>query len=171
MARIDRLSAPNITDRSYAISAEADIPAGGAEGVLLAVGSRFAGYVLYVQEGRLQYEYVYSETVRHRIRSDRPVPAGRHALGFRFAKTGERRGRGTLFIDGAPVGSVELPRTWPVIATTGGALCGRDSGSPVGEGYTGPFPFTGTIHRVEVSLDGDGGSDPREEYRAAQAEQ
>src|SRR5262249_52813393 len=48
MSRIDRLSAPYVTDRSWSIAAEVDIPAGGAEGVLLACGSRFAGYVLYV---------------------------------------------------------------------------------------------------------------------------
>ena len=171
MARIDRLSAPNVTDRSYTITADVDIPAGGAEGVLLAVGSRFAGYVLYVQNGRLHYEYVYSETVNHGIRSDRAVPAGRHALAFRFAKTGERRGRGTLFIDGAPVGAMEVPRTWPVIATTGGILCGSDSGSPVSDAYTCPFTFTGTIRRVVVRLDGDGRSDPGEEYRSALSEQ
>ena len=171
MARIDRLSAPNITDRSYRITADVEIPAGGAEGVVLAVGSRFAGYVLYIRGGRLHYEYAYTEAVRYTARSDRPVPAGRHECAFVFTKTGERRGQGTLSIDGAPVGSVDLPRTWPVIATTGGALCGSDSGSPVSDAYTCPFAFTGTIHRVLITLDGDGGPNPGEAYRAAQAEQ
>jgi arylsulfatase len=171
MARIDRLSAPNVTDRSYRITADVEIPAGGAEGVVLAVGSRFAGYVLYLRDGRLHYEYAYSETARYAARSEQPVPAGHHECAFVFAKTGERRGQGTLLIDGMRVGSVELPRTWPVIATTGGLHCGSDSGSPVSEAYACPFAFTGTIHRVVVTLDGDGGSDPREAYRAAQAEQ
>jgi hypothetical protein len=41
----------------------------------------------------------------------------------------------------------------------------------VSDAYACPNRFTGTIHRVVVVLDGDGGSDPREDYRAAQAEQ
>lgn len=99
------------------------------------------------------------------------MPPGRHDFGFVFTKTGEHRGRGTLFIDGEPVGSVEVPRTWPLIATTGGVLCSRDSGSPVSDAYTCPFTFTGTIHRVVVRLEADGLADPAEEYRGALSEQ
>jgi hypothetical protein len=60
MARIDRLSAPDISDRSYVVtvSFEADEV---AEGVILAWGSRFGGFVLYIKERQLCYEYVYSE--------------------------------------------------------------------------------------------------------------
>ena len=42
-------TAVNVKDRSHTITAEVDIPEGGAEGVLLAHGSWFAGYSLYVQ--------------------------------------------------------------------------------------------------------------------------
>jgi arylsulfatase A-like enzyme len=171
MARIDRLSAPDVTDRSWRVTAEVEIPDGGAEGVLLASGTRFAGYVLYVQDGRLVYEYAYSERVRHTVRSEAPVPAGRRALGYEFAKTGPRRGRGTLLVDGRPVGTLELPRTWPVHAVSGGVLCGRDGGSPVSDAYACPFPFTGTLHRVVVELADDGGGDGPGAAREALAEE
>jgi len=171
MARIDRLNAPDITDRSYRITAEVEIPAAGAEGVLLTAGSRFAGYVLYLKDGRLVYEYAYSETVRHTVRSAKPVPEGRHRLAFAFTKTGTRQGRGTLLIDDQPVGSLELPKTWPVIATTAGVHCGRDGGLPVTDAYTPPFPFTGTLSLVRVDLSEDGRSDPAVEARGALAEE
>ena len=171
MARIDRLNAPDITDRSHRITAQVDIPAGGAEGVLLTSGNRFAGYVLYVKDGHLIYEYAYSETVRHTARSAIPVPKGRRTLGFDFVKTGPRRGKGTLLIDGQPVGSLDLPKTWPVIATAGGVHCGRDGTLPVTDAYTPPFPFTGTLHLVRVDLSEDGRSDPATEARGALAEQ
>jgi arylsulfatase A-like enzyme len=172
MARIDRLSAPDVSDRSYRILAEVEIPAAGAEGVLLAAGSRFGGYVLYVQDGRLLYEYVYSRDRRQVIRSDRRLPTGRRlTLRYEFQKTGPRRGRGSLFIDQDLVGTVEIPRTWPLYATTGGLFCGRDGGTRVGEGYRGPFPFTGSIHRVIVELADDGQSDPAGEARSALAEE
>src|SRR5499433_41868 len=48
MARIERLNAPEITDRSWRLAADVEIPAVGAEGVVLASGTRLAGYVLYL---------------------------------------------------------------------------------------------------------------------------
>ncbi len=171
MARIDRLSAPDICDRSYSIAAEVVIPAAGAEGVLLASGTRFAGYVLYLKDGRLIYEYVYSESVRYPIRSEAPVPKGPRVLRYEFRKTGPRRGSGVLSIDGQRVGSVEIPKTWPVYALSGGILCGRDGSSPVSDAYVCPFAFTGTIHRVIVELGNEGRSDPPGGYRAAFVEE
>jgi hypothetical protein len=159
MARIDRLSAPYVTDRSWSVTAEVEIPAGGAEGVLLASGSHFAGYVLYVKDDRLVWEYVYSPSVRHAIRSETAVPTGPSVLRYEFRRTGPRRGQGTLLIGGRAVGSVEIPRTWPVHGTTAGVTCGHDAGATVSDAYAGPFPFTGTLRRVTVELQGDGTGD------------
>jgi arylsulfatase A-like enzyme len=171
MARIDRLSAPYITDRSWSVTAEVEIAAGGAEGVLLASGSRFAGYVLYVKDGHLVYEYVYAPAVRHTIRSAAAVPTGASVLRYEFRRTGSRRGRGTLVIDGRAVGSVEIPKTWPIHGTTAGVTCGHDTGASVSDAYTAPFPFTGALRRVMVELESDGAGDPAGESRGALGEE
>jgi arylsulfatase len=171
MARIDRFSAPDITDRSYTITAEVTIPAGGAEGVLLASGARFGGYVLYVQGGRLVYEYAFSERERFVVRSDGPLPTGDLRLGYAFRRTGPKQGTGTLLVNGQPAGTLAIPKTWPVVAVTAGLLCGRDGGSAVSVAYTLPFAFTGTLRRVIVELDGDGAADSQAVYRAALAEE
>ncbi|MDQ4099528.1 MAG: arylsulfatase, partial [Chloroflexota bacterium] len=76
MARVERQFSPNITNRSYAIEADVEIPPEGAEGVLLAAGNRFGGYVLFVKDGRLVYEYNFGD-VRYLIRSEVEVPSGR----------------------------------------------------------------------------------------------
>ena len=171
MARVDRLSAPYITDRSWSVTAEVEIPAGGAEGVLIAHGSRFAGYVLYVKDGRLVFEYPYSLTARHTVVSHTAVPRGsRVALGYELRRTGVRRGRGTLLIDGKAVGSVDIPKTWPTHGTTAGVTCGHDVGASVSDAYTPPFAFTGTIHHVIVELRDDPTPDLAEP-RAALAEE
>jgi len=99
MARIERLNAPDVTDCSWNLAADVTIPAGGAEGVVLASGTRFAGYVLYLQAGRCVWEYVYSQNVRHVIRSETAPRAGRIELRYEFTRTGPRRGRGALFVD------------------------------------------------------------------------
>jgi arylsulfatase A-like enzyme len=171
MARIDRLSAPYITDRSWSLTADVELPAGGAEGVLLAAGSRFAGYVFYVKDRHVVFEYVYSPTTRHLIRSETVVPNGRSVLRWEFRRTGLRRGRGTLLIDGRAVGSAEIPKTWPVHGTTAGVTCGRDAGAAVSDAYTAPFPFTGTLRRVIVEVQADGAGDPKGESKAALGEE
>ena len=170
MARVERQSSPNITNRSYTITAEVTIPEGGAEGVLLAAGNRFGGYTLFVKDSRLVYEYNFGE-VRYVIRSDAEVAAGPHAYRFEFSKTGRHQGRGRLLIDGETVGEGDLPQTWPFVAAQAGLHCGRDDGSPVSEQYAVPFAFTGTLHRVVVELADDQQRDPAVEQRAAMAEQ
>ena len=148
-------TAVNVKDRSHTITAHVDIPEAGAEGVLLAHGSWFAGYSLYVKGGRLVYVHNCMGLAEYRIESTAAVPAGRHTLAFHFARTGPHRGRGTLLIDGKPVGEGEIPRTVPhVIETSGeGLCCGYDSGLPVTPDYAAPFRFTGHIDHVVVELD------------------
>jgi arylsulfatase len=169
MARVERWNTPNVTNRSFSIEAEVEIPQGGADGVLLAVGSRFGGYALFVKDGHLTFEYNAGYT-RETIRSDRPIPSAAHRLGFDFAKTGHLMGRGTLLVDGAAVGSGELTRTWPINPARAGLHCGRDGGSPVSAAYACPFTFAGTLHRVIVTLGSDQARDLEAEQRAALAE-
>ena len=68
-------SAPNILGKSFSISAEVDIPQGGAEGMLNTIGGRFGGYGLYLVKGKPVFTYVQLTTERFRWES----PAGAHA--------------------------------------------------------------------------------------------
>ncbi len=154
-------TAVNLKNRSHTITAEVFIPEGGAEGVLLAHGSWFAGYSLYVKDRRLHYVHNYLGLQEYRVSSDREVPSGAVSLGLQFTKTGEHRGTATLFIGDQQVGEAEIPRTVPaVIETSGeGLCCGYDSGLPVTEHYRAPFRFTGRIKRVVVEVDGAAAED------------
>jgi arylsulfatase len=171
MARLDRFSAPDITDRSYRITAELDVPEGGAEGVLLESGSRFGGYALYVMDGRPVYEYAFSERERVRIVGDGPLPSGHTTVRFDFKKTGTRQGTGTLLVDGRVVGSVPLPKTWPSAGITAGLRCGRSGPAPISDGYPAQHACTGTIHLVVVVLADDGMQDLPAEYQGALADE
>jgi arylsulfatase len=158
-------TAADLKDRSHAIIARVEIPEGGAEGVLLAHGSWFAGYSLYVKERRLHYVHNYLGLAEYRISSCEEIPSGATTLRFQFTRTGEHRGVGRLFIGNRQVGEGQIPRTVPaVIETSGeGLCCGYDSGLPVTEAYRAPFRFTGTIKRVEVEVEGA----PRQDLDAA----
>ena len=148
-------TAVNVKNKSHTITARVTIADAGAQGVLLAHGSWFAGYSLFVQDDRLVYVHNYLGLQEYRVASSGPVPRGDCVLALHFQRTGEHQGRAQLRIDGAVVGEGLIERTVPaVIETSGeGLCCGYDSGLPVSPSYEAPFRFTGTIHEVVVEID------------------
>ena len=46
-------AAPSILNKSYTITAEVEIPEGGAEGIIVTHGGRFGGYGLFLSKGEL----------------------------------------------------------------------------------------------------------------------
>ncbi|MDO8300794.1 arylsulfatase [Lacisediminimonas sp.] len=153
MDRLAVVAAPPVANRSYRIVADVELAPGSA-GVILAAGTRFGGYVLFVEGGRLVHEYVGPDR-RWVIESGQALAPGRHLLEFEFARQGHCAGTGILLCDGAVLGRIEMRNMWPLGATAGGVYCGYDDGSPVSERYQCPFNFTGTIHQVVVELADD----------------
>ncbi len=166
-------TAVNVKNRSHTITARVTIPPAGAQGVLLAHGSWFAGYALFVQDDRLVYVHNYLGLQEYRVTSTVAVPRGDCVLALHFHRTGEHQGRAELRIDGAVVGEGPIERTIPaVIETSGeGLCCGYDSGLPVSAGYEAPFRFTGSIHAVVVEVDDPALRDADAQLRAAWNEQ
>jgi arylsulfatase A-like enzyme len=171
MARVDRLSAPDIGDRSYVITAEFEQTTSALAGVLLAWGSRFAGFVLYIKDGELCYEYVYSESLTHKLRVPFPDQAGKARVELRFDHAGKPGARASLSVNGQLAGAVTIPRTWPTHGTTAGLNCGQDAGAPVSGSYERPFRFTGKSLRVTVELDGRPNDSDKAAYQTVLREQ
>lgn len=148
-------TAVNVKNKSHSITARVTIPAAGAQGVLLAHGSWFAGYALFVQDDRLVYVHNFLGLQEYRVTATATVPRGDCVLALHFHRTGEHQGRAELRIDGVAAGEGLIERTVPaVIETSGeGLCCGYDSGLPVSAGYEAPFRFTGTIHEVVVEVE------------------
>ena len=155
---------PNVLNRPFSLTADVDIPAGGAEGALLSAGDVQGGYSFYVQNGKLQYVYNYVGSHFFHVESNVPVPEGRHKLRFEFEVTGAPEvmhgkgapGVGQLYIDDKLVGQVDIPLTMPLsLGLGGGIVCGADSGSPVWDKYEPPFRFSGTLYSVTVDVSGE----------------
>src|SRR5262249_34404869 len=106
-------AAVNVRNRSHRISAEVEIPEGGAEGILLAQGSILGGYVFFVRGGRLHYVHNFVGLEEHRLTSAADLTPGRHTLEFRFDKTDEHQGRCRLLVDGEAVAVGDIPRFTP----------------------------------------------------------
>jgi arylsulfatase len=152
-ARIPGEGAAGVIDVSYRITAHVDAP---GDGVLICHGDRFSGYSLFVLDGHLVHDYncAGEHTV---VRSTRPVPDGASLLGYRFRRTGRLRGTGTLEIDGADAGSVELPQTLGTHINAIGVSVGRNPLSAVSGLYESPFAFSGRLDKVVVDVGDDRG--------------
>ncbi len=88
-SRIDNEAAVNVRMRPFSVVAEAVIPEGGAEGVLIAQGGRFAGWSLFVQDGKLIYEHNFVGLERYRVISELPSQPVRLAWECEFTITGQ----------------------------------------------------------------------------------
>jgi len=166
-------AAVNVRNRSHRVTAHvlvADLP---VQGVLLALGNRLGGWTLFVQDEQLHYVHNYVGLTETRIAAELDLSPGMHRLGFAFTKTGEHRGVGRLLLDDTVIGRGELPHFTPVRFSLHGAglSCGRDVGLPVSKAYDDEFPFTATIERVVVELDGPEVVDADEEAAGAIAQQ
>ena len=173
-------SGPRLIGIAHSISVHANVPKGGAEGALLSNGGVDGGFSLYVQGGKLIYGYNYVAERHFKVQSDKPIPEGDHIFSVQFAPTGPAdipKGKGvpakiTLLIDGAPVGSGDLPVTIPLsIGLAGGVCVGRDAGSPVMPNYKSPFAFTGTVKKVLVDITGEAVEDKAAQMKVYLARQ
>ena len=173
-------SGPTVLNRPHSLTADVDVPKGGAEGVLVSAGDVQGGFSLYVQGGKLHYVYNYVGSQFFHVESNAPVPEGRHTLRFEFEVTGKpdikhgkgAPGKGQLYIDKKLVGQVDIAVTMPLsIGLGGGFVCGADTGSPVWDEYTPPFKFTGRIYTMTVDVSGELIKDSETEMRVALARQ
>jgi len=155
---------PRLLNRTHTITANVEIPEGGAEGVLVSYGGTDGGYSFYIKDGKLQYVQNYVARDYLHVESVESVPAGDHQLRFEFEVTGLPNiaegkgspGKAQLYIDGILVGNTEFPHTTPLsLGLTGGITVGADPGAPVAPFYKEPFEFTGTIESVTFDVSGD----------------
>ncbi|MFD9324058.1 arylsulfatase [Streptomyces sp. NPDC060053] len=171
--------APRVLNRPHSVTADVEIPPGGAQGVLLCQGTNAGGWSLYVKDGHLHYAHNFVQRALHHVVSSESLPEGRHVLRFEFEPTGApdithgkgAPGRAQLYIDGRLVGQSDMPVTTPIAINPGGMACGANPGSAVTPDYQAPFHFTGTLHSVTVDLSGDLIVDAESEMRMHMARQ
>jgi arylsulfatase A-like enzyme len=143
---------------SHSITAEVEIPKGGAKGVILAQAGRFGGWSLYLKDGKPSYTYNFLGLQRFTVAAKQPVAAGKVTIRFEFAYDGGglgKGGKGTLFVNGNKVAEGRIDRTQAMIFSADeGADVGEDGETPVVETYgiAAPYKFTGKIARVTVDV-------------------
>jgi len=162
----------NLKNCSYSVTAEVDIPDGGAKGAIIAQAGRFGGWSLYLKDGKPTYTYNFLGLKRFTVAARNPVPAGKAIIRYEFAYDGGGLGKGgvgTIFVNDKKVAEGRIEHTQPMIFSADeGADVGEDGETPVVEDYgiPAPYKFTGKIHKVTIDLNEVKAEDKAEVDRA-----
>jgi arylsulfatase A-like enzyme len=156
LRQLAETSAPPVVGRSFVITADIEVPEGGASGVLAAHGGRFGGYSLFLRQGRPAFTFNITPAHVTRLVGDQPLGPGRHRLTLRFTLVQEKPASPANVIleaDGRVVGRARVERTFPlVVSHTEGFDVGQDSITSVDDSYTSAgSAFTGKLNRIEVA--------------------
>ncbi len=148
----------NVKNKSKTITAEIEVPAGGANGAILVQGGRFGGWALYVKDGVPAYDYNFLGRSRTSIAATRALPPGKATIRFEFAYDGGGMGKGgtgTLYVNGEKAAEGRIERTQPsVFSADETADVGIDLGTPVVEaiGAEKKSRFNGSIGKVTIEV-------------------
>jgi arylsulfatase A-like enzyme len=160
MGRLTENSIVSMKNKSYAITADVEVPKSGAEGVIIAQGGNTNGWSLYAKSGKLKYCYNFFGLGLTFVESTQPIGAGHRQVRMEFKYDGGGLGKGggvTLYVDGKPVGQGRLERTVPMIFSADETCdIGKEGGSTVSPDYapTGN-EFSGEVNWVQIDLEKD----------------
>jgi arylsulfatase len=150
-------SAPNLLTKSFTITAEVEIPKGGAEGMLNTLGGRFGGYGLYLVKGKPVFTYNLLALEKFRWEGPQALTPGKHVIAFDFKYDGPglaKGGTGVLSVDGKEVARKTVPHTIPALMTIDESFdVGVDTRTGVDDkDYKPPFRFTGKLDKLTIKL-------------------
>jgi arylsulfatase A-like enzyme len=159
-------AAPSILNKSYTITAEVEIPTGGAEGMIVTEGGRFGGYGLFLSKGEFGFDrgkvvFLYNLLDLKRTVWEGPeLAAGKHTVVFDFKSDGPglgKGGTGVLSVDGKEVAKNSLEHTTPITFPEDETFdIGQDTRTGVAlleYRYDVPFKFTGKISKLTFKLE------------------
>jgi arylsulfatase A-like enzyme len=150
-------NAPNLLTKSFSITADVEIPKGGAEGMLNTLGGRFGGYGLYLVKGKPVFTYNLLALEKFRWEGPQALTTGKHTILFDFKYDGPGMGKGgtgVLSVDGKEVARKAIPHTVPAIMTIDESFdVGIDTRTGVEDkDYKPPFRFTGKLDKLTIKL-------------------
>jgi arylsulfatase len=157
VTRVPASAAPDTIGHSFSIRALLDVPASGAEGMVLTEGGQFGGFALYFSRGAPIFHYNCLGKRQYTIRSDQVVSPGKHELLADFQADSAERGAGgvlTLMIDGQVAARGRIEHTLRVKNSLREGLdVGEDTVTPVnGEYRIEESKLTAVLEKVTVRI-------------------
>jgi arylsulfatase A-like enzyme len=147
----------NVKNRSHTITAPVELKDGNTNGVIIAQAGAFGGWVIYMKEGKVHYEYNFFGVERTNIASTASLPAGKHLIKFQYEIDQAKPGTGgkcILLVDDKKVAEGHIPKTQPfAFSADEGADVGMDAETAVSDDYKqGDNKFTGKIVKVTIDV-------------------
>lgn len=147
----------NVKNRSHTITAELEIPNNGADGVILCQGGRFAGWSLYIKDGKPNYTYNWVGLKQFKVNGPDKLPTGKVTLRFEFAYDGGgfgKGGKGILLVNGQKAAEGRIENTCGFLFSADEtADVGVDEATNVTDDYKErDNKFTGKIRKVTIEL-------------------
>jgi arylsulfatase len=163
---VDRLQprlAPSLAGHAYTITADVDVPASGADGVIVAQGGRYGGITLFVKNHRVIYEANAFGNRSGQLVASSPLQPGKAHIVLNLTPSeadkqdsvpfSSRRpisAIGQLSINGQAQGEAQFTNVNLSFSET--LDIGSDLGSPVSPEYKSPNRFTGKIDKVTFEI-------------------
>ena len=169
MVGLPQGDSPSLLNSSYTITADIEVPQGGAEGMILTSGGRFSGYGFYLLKGKPVFLWNLVDLKRVKWEGPEALTPGRHTIEFDFKYDGlgvgtlafnnfsgiGRPGVGTLKVDGKVVATKKMERTLPMILQWDESFdIASDTLTGVNDAdYKPPFAFTGKMNKLTIRVD------------------
>ena len=169
MTGLPQGDSPMLLNASYTITAAIEVPQGGAEGMILTSGGRFAGYGFYLLGGKPVFLWNLVDLERLKWEGPDALTPGPHTLEFDFRYEGlgagtlalnnfsgvGRPGTGTLKVDGKAVATKRMEKTLPMILQWDESFdIGSDTLTGVNDAdYRPPFPLTARLEKLTIKVD------------------
>ena len=169
MTGLPQGDSPAILNASYTITADIVVPEGGAEGMILTSGGRFAGYGFYMLAGKPVFLWNMVDLERIKWAGQDALTPGKHSIVFDFKYEGlgagtlafnnmsglGQPGTGTLKVDGKVVDTRRMEKTLPMILQWDEAFdIGSDTLTGVNDAdYLPPFPLTAKLNKLTIKVD------------------
>jgi arylsulfatase len=169
MTGLPQGDSPALLDASYTITADITVPEGGAEGMILTSGGRFAGYGFYLLKGKPVFLWNLVDLERIKWEGPDALPSGHHTVEFDFKYEGlgagtlvfnnfsglGRPGTGTLKVDGTEVATKRMEKTLPMILQWDESFdIGSDTLTGVNDAdYLPPFALTAKLNKLTIKVD------------------
>jgi arylsulfatase A-like enzyme len=157
-------NAPSIMNKDFTITAEVTVPEGGADGMIVTMGGRFAGYALYLMKSKPVFVYNLLDLKRYRweggVGGDdllgSGLKPGKHTIVFDFKYDGPgpgKGGTGVLTADGKVLSRQTIEHSIAMLMSIDESFdIGSDTRTGVDDSYQLPFTFTGKIDKLTFKL-------------------
>ena len=169
MVGLPQGDSPLLLNTSYTVTADIEVTEGGAEGMILTSGGRFAGYAFYLLKGKPVFLWNMIDLERFKWEGPAALSPGRHTLEFDFQYEGlgtgtlafnnlsgvGRPGTGTLKVDGKEVATKKMEKTLPMILQWDESFdIGSDTLTGVNDAdYQPPFALTAKLNKLTIKVD------------------